>query len=113
MKAAEADKAWWVKESKLTYAWGSSAGQALRGYGVNASKDNPEMIINYPSVAGMLPFNKNYFEDSALILQNHPKVMFKTKEWQVPWRVSVKHKSWQAPAIQKLIWRLFFLAWLL
>lgn len=58
------------------------------------------MIINYPSVVGMLPFNKNYFEDSALILQNHSKVMFKTKEWQVPWRVSVKHKSWQAPAIQ-------------
>jgi hypothetical protein len=100
LKAAEADKVWWKKQTKLNYAWGSSAGQDLRAYGVNSTKDNPDLIINYPSVAAMLPFNKEYLKDSALILGNHPKVMFKTKDWQVPWRVSVKHQDWQAPIIQ-------------
>ena len=58
---------WWQDQVKSKGLWGSSAGASLKGYGVDSTEKNPDMIICVPSVAGFLP----YSEEAKLDLRRY------------------------------------------
>lgn len=102
LRAAKADRQWWENKIKVTGIWGSSAGSAIHGYGVDATGRNHHMNIHVPSVMGFAPFNKQYGADFENILKTYPAIIQKHNNWEIPWRHSLKNPDWPARTIQSI-----------
>lgn len=102
LRAAKADRQWWENKIKVTGIWGSSAGSAIHGYGVDATGKNHHLNIHAPSVMGFAPFRKQYKDDFETILKTYPAIIQKHKNWEIAWRHSLKNPDWPARTIQSI-----------
>jgi DNA-directed RNA polymerase subunit RPC12/RpoP len=98
--AAEADRLWWKQETSNSGLWGSSAGAGLKGYSVDSTTKNADLISCAPSIAGFMPFDEKYKKDFDSLLKNHKSITYKVDDVRVPWRISYRLPSWRAGAIQ-------------
>ena len=102
LRAAQADKAWWEKEIKVSGIWGSSAGSSNHGYGVDATGKNHYRIVHAPSVLGFAPFKDEYKKDFEKILRDYPEIIQTEDKWSIAWRHSIKYPDWPARTIQAI-----------
>ena len=100
VKAAAVDRHWWHKESNQNVLWGSSAGAGLKGYSVDATEENEDLIAHIPSMYGVAPFNKNIEKEVIRAIKKQPEVYFSIDEIMIPWRRSVLHPNWKPKAVQ-------------
>ncbi|MDD7986293.1 hypothetical protein PQO01_15185 [Lentisphaera marina] len=100
LKAAEVDRDWWQKQSKQNGIWGSSAGTGLKGYSVNATEENHDMIAHLPAMYGFAPFDKEMAEEALMSSKLYPSAIFKLNEMHIPWRISFEDRAWQPRAVQ-------------
>ena len=98
--AAEVDRLWWKQETANSGLWGSSAGAGLKGYSVDSSTKNADLIACAPSIAGFMPFDKKYKDDFDSLLKKHTNIMYELEGVRVPWRISYRVPTWRAGAIQ-------------
>jgi hypothetical protein len=100
LKAAEVDRDWWLKQSKQKHIWGSSAGTGLKGYSVDATEENHDMIAHLPAMFGFAPFNKEMAQQASTASKIYPEAIFKLNDIQIPWRVSINNRAWRPKAVQ-------------
>ena len=98
--AAEVDRLWWEQETSHSGLWGSSAGAGLKGYSVDSTTKNVDLISCAPSIAGFMPFDKKYKNDFDSLLKNHVSIIYDIDGVRVPWRLSYRLPTWRAGAIQ-------------
>ncbi|EDM29676.1 hypothetical protein LNTAR_18038 [Lentisphaera araneosa HTCC2155] len=100
LKAAELDRQWWFDQSKQKLLWGSSAGAGFKGYSVDSSQENHDMIAHFPAILGFAPFDKEIIPEALEALKTHPQAYFSVDDLTIPWRTSTLDPKWSPRAVQ-------------
>ncbi|WDE95471.1 hypothetical protein PQO03_07035 [Lentisphaera profundi] len=99
LQAMKVDRMWWYDQLSKKGLWGSSAGASIRGYGVDSTERNSDMVLCMPSVGGFIPFATQAELDFDILL-NNKDLIYELNGLRIPWRASYRKTEWRARAIQ-------------